>query len=147
MPFRPPRPCRTPGCPALVRGVDLYCPQHRGVDTRAYDLARGTAAQRGYGGAWRKLRKAFLAAHPLCCDPFGIHAKEGRVALATDVDHIQPKRDGGADDWDNLRGLCHSCHSRRTASDGRVHKISGAPTEETVRAALNTHPRNSRGGV
>jgi len=35
-------------------------------------------------------------------------------ARATDVHHVVAKRNGGMDTHDNLRSLCHACHSRRT---------------------------------
>ena len=72
---------------------------------------------------WQRFRRWFLAttcadagcshatAHALCQD---CH-EHGRVEAATDVDHIVPRADGGADlDPRNCRGLCASCHSRRT---------------------------------
>jgi 5-methylcytosine-specific restriction endonuclease McrA len=52
----------------------------------------------------------------VCVDPFGLHAQRGEVVPSIDVDHILPKSDGGLDREDNLRGLCHSCHSRVTVS-------------------------------
>ena len=57
----------------------------------------------------------YLRANPLCADPFGLHG--GRVVAAIHVDHIRPRRDGGSDAEDNLQSLCHSCHSKKTASD------------------------------
>lgn len=41
--------------------------------------------------------------------------------VATDVDHIVTKRNGGTDDQFNLRSLCHACHSRRTLRDSVWH--------------------------
>jgi len=77
--------------------------------------SRPTAHQRGYGATWQRLRRIILARDPVCTDPFGIHAGRGEVALSIDVDHIIPKSAGGLDREDNLRGLCHSCHSKNTA--------------------------------
>lgn len=89
------------------------------MDTE-YDAQRGTSAERGYDARWCRLRKMFLAQHPLCADPYGAHAERGELMPATEVDHIQPRRDGGSDDWDNLQSLCKPCHSRKTATeDGR----------------------------
>lgn len=116
MPQRPARACAAPGCPALVRDA-RYCEQHR-QNARNYEQARGSASQRGYGANWRRLRLLFLRRHPLCADPFNEHA--GRPVVATDVDHIKSRANGGTDAWDNLQALCHSCHSRKTAAvDGR----------------------------
>ena len=62
----------------------------------------------------------FLMRHPVCEDPFGVHAARGELVPATEVDHIVPKARGGPDAWDNLQALCKSCHSRKTAvEDGR----------------------------
>lgn len=61
--------------------------------------------------AWKAARRRFLAANPLCADC----AARGITELATDVDHITPYRRGG-DTFapENLRPLCHRCHSRKT---------------------------------
>lgn len=114
MPQSLPHPCAHPGCPGLTR--ERYCPQHKKEANQVYDRERGTASQRGYGARWRRLRAAFLAAHPLCeeCQ------REGRIAPATDVDHRVPRRRGGTDDESNLQALCHVHHSEKTArEDGR----------------------------
>ena len=103
---------------------------HGEAARRAVDHWRGSAASRGYGHCWRRLRRWVLAAGPLCvvC---------GR--LATDVDHIVPRRLGGTDSLDNLQPLCHECHSRKTAGSdgalGRGRKISGALAAETEPAS------------
>ena len=115
MPTKPAHPCRFPGCPNLVRGSSGYCEDHQ-PEERTYDRGRGSAAKRGYGARWRKLRGMVLAAQPLCADPFGIHAEAGEVVPSTDVDHIIPREQGGRDVFENLQGLCKSCHSRKTAT-------------------------------
>lgn len=73
---------------------------------------RPTANQRGYNYEWQQYTKAFRRDHPLCC-----HCEQ----QATEhVDHI--KAVSGPDDplfWDqtNHQGLCHSCHSIKTAKE------------------------------
>jgi 5-methylcytosine-specific restriction protein A len=70
---------------------------------RLYDLA-----------VWHRLREKQLSDEPLCrhCKAMGI------VVLATDVDHIVPIAQGGAElDQANLQSLCHECHSRKTISE------------------------------
>ncbi len=120
MPQRPGRPCAQPGCAALVQS-GAYCTKHQPI---VHD-ERPTAHERGYGARWRKLRARYLAAHPTCVDPFRLHA--GQVRVATDVDHIKPRVEGGSDRDDNLQSLCHSCHSHKTIMQtkfGRADQIS-----------------------
>ena len=106
--------CRKVGCAGVVRaGVCSVCgPQKRGGH-QEYDEGRGSAAERGYGYRWQRLRQAYLRVHPLCV----VCQAEGRVVAATDVDHIIAKRDGGTDDELNLQPLCHSHHSRKTMTE------------------------------
>lgn len=74
-----------------------------------------SASSRGYGRAWKKARKAYLAAHPLCVEC----QKQGRYVKATDVDHIKPHRGNPILFWvrDNWQSLCHSCHSKKTGRE------------------------------
>ncbi len=103
-------PCHAPGCANLVQS-GAYCTTHQPARKREDD--RASASTRGYGATWRRLRQMILARSPVCADPFGDH--QGRLVLATDVDHIIAKRDGGQDIESNLQALCHACHSRKTA--------------------------------
>ena len=88
-------PCRTPRCRAIA-GPRGLCAGH----ARAYERRRGTAAERGYGAAWRVLRRRILARDPICRD------ESDCSEPSVEVDHIQPKILGGDDDPANLRGLC-----------------------------------------
>lgn len=65
---------------------------------------------RGPGG----YREQQLQRQPLCEECL----KNDIVEPATDVDHIEPfnGREELFTDLRNLRSLCHSCHSRKTAS-------------------------------
>ena len=74
---------------------------------------------RGYDATWRRLRKMVLARSPLCVDPYGIHAREHQVVAAVDIDHIVALKKGGTNAMENLRALCHACHSRKTAREDR----------------------------
>lgn len=78
-----------------------------------HDEKRGNSSQRGYGGAWRKLREMVLNEEPLCRDCL----RRGKVEPATLVDHIQPLRDGGTNERANLAPLCVPCHAIKTAAD------------------------------
>lgn len=113
MPQRAAHPCREPGCAELVQ-AGAWCTIHTPVVKHVDD--RESASARGYDAHWRKLRAWFLTSNPICTDPFYMHGS--RVVLATDVDHIIAKRDGGRDDVNNLQSLCHSCHSRKTRQGG-----------------------------
>lgn len=54
---------------------------------------------------WQKLRKRFLAIHPVCsaCDQ-----------PSTEVDHIDGNPKNNA--LENLQAFCKSCHSKKTAA-------------------------------
>lgn len=71
---------------------------------------RGKTAARGYGGRWQRERLIFLQLHPLCimCE------QQGRVTVATVVDHIIPHKGDTALmwDWNNWQPLCATHHNR-----------------------------------
>ena len=46
-------------------------------------------------------------------------------AIATEVDHIKRKADGGTDDIDNLQGLCHDCHKAKTTYENSARYTGG----------------------
>lgn len=81
---------------------------------RLYDKTRGSAALRGYGRRWRKVRNRKLAIDPLC-----EHCRAtGQYVPAYDVDHIVPIREGGARyALSNLQSLCRRCHLRKHRSN------------------------------
>src|SRR5262249_29879158 len=103
MPMIPATPCAFPGCPEL-----RPCPAH----SRHGD--RGSAASRGYDAAWKRLRRIILARDPLCKEC----VKRGVYEQSTDVDHIVRIADAPHRrlDLTNLQGLCHRCHSKKTAA-------------------------------
>lgn len=80
------------------------------------DTQRGTRKQRGYGWAWEQLRARILQREPIC----RVCRAAGRAAVATTVDHITPKHQGGTDDEGNLQPLCKPCHAVKTAKEGRA---------------------------
>ena len=117
MALKPMKPCAAPACGALVRGV-RYCPKHEHlikVVTRQHDERRESSTQRGYSYKWQQARKGFLAKHPLCAECGG----QGRIAAATDLDHIIPHKGDKDAFWtrSNWQALCHPCHSRKTATE------------------------------
>lgn len=116
MAMKPLRPCRHPGCYALV--PDGYCEAHR--PKRTHD--RSEEAQRWrwmyQTDEWRlDLRPTQLLQEPFCRECI----RQGDRVRATDVDHIKPHRGDWAvfTDRANLQSLCHSCHSRKTMAEMR----------------------------
>ena len=114
MPKKPLRPCRKPGCRELVSSG--YCEQHR--PKRTSDRSEEAKGWHWFYGTpeWKDdLRPEQLLREPFCEEC----AKLGRRVRASDVDH----RVDHKGDWlvfidrTNLRSLCHSCHSRKTAKD------------------------------
>jgi 5-methylcytosine-specific restriction protein A len=85
-------------------------------------LPRGSAAERGYGSAWRKARAGYLREHPLC----RMCQEQGRVTAATVVDHITPHKGDQSLFWDsanNWQPLCKTHHDstkQRQERSGRV---------------------------
>jgi 5-methylcytosine-specific restriction protein A len=75
---------------------------------------------------WRRVRLAQLRAEPLC----RLCMDRGRAEPAQDVDHIKPLADGGEPfDLENLRSLCHPCHSRVTRAMGGEVKVKGCTAD------------------
>lgn len=60
-----------------------------------------------------RLRARLLSERPLCvaCE------RQGRVAAATELDHVVPLWAGGTDDEHNLQGLCRACHAEKSADE------------------------------
>src|SRR5581483_6944331 len=111
MPTLPKRPCRKPGCPALV--ASGFCPQHQ----YSREASRPSAAKRGYGRRWQRYRLTYIHLHPRCI----ASDENGRCEACTEeVDHITPVT--GPDDplfWDptNHQPLCSTHHKRKTAKE------------------------------
>jgi 5-methylcytosine-specific restriction protein A len=73
---------------------------------------------RGYGTAWDKTRAYILARDNYLCQPC---LREGRIHIATEVDHKLPKAKGGTDDEANLQAINTLCHREKTAREnGRL---------------------------
>jgi 5-methylcytosine-specific restriction protein A len=81
---------------------------------QVHDLWRGSAASRGYDGAWKRFRAGFLRSNPLCADCFAAAV----LTPASEVHHIRKLRDHPELRlvWSNAMGLCRPCHSTRTAN-------------------------------
>lgn len=90
----------------MKRAKRLRKPRNRTIDRRS-------AAARGYDRTWQKVRSQKLALDPLCQDCIC----KGRSTAAVDVHHnlkVSDRPDLRLD-LENLRSLCKSCHSIRTA--------------------------------
>ena len=142
---KPLRPCRHPGCTALVS--DGYCDLHRPKDRRS-------AAAKSWH--WMYLTPEWtedlwpgqLLREPFCREC----ARHGARTPATEVDHIQPHRG----DWtvftdrSNLQSLCHSCHSRKTMAEMRqkpAERLGARAGRARGRgASLHSSPRSKKFG-
>ena len=113
LPYLPKKPCRHPGCPALIEHNEKYCSKHKSLHNTQ---DRPSAHSRGYTSRWRKASKQFLLEHPLCAECM---RKTGRPVPATVVDHIKPHRGDQTLFWDmnNWQPLCKRCHDRKTATE------------------------------
>lgn len=119
-PWAPLRPCTWPACLSLAIVGDSRCPQHvelRRRTRRADDHARRRLDAFYQSRAWRALRVRVLREQPLCSRP-------GCATPSSDVAHVIPRRARPdlALDRDNVRGLCHACHSAETARRESWHR-------------------------
>jgi 5-methylcytosine-specific restriction enzyme A len=98
-----PHLCGAPYCPNIVDGPGR-CPQHRASGWQSWAGADPGA----YDRAWRKVRDAYIQAHPAC---------ERCGAPAVEVHHLnhQPRDNREA----NLMSVCLDCHRRLTGRRGR----------------------------
>ena len=109
------RPCASPGCPELVDHG--YCEAHASeAPVSQYDRAKRDDPLRMATNStrWLKLRAMVLRRDPVC--------KTCKDEPSTDADHKIPIRTGGAK-WslDNLQGVCHGCHSKKTRREEALY--------------------------
>lgn len=123
MPKAAPRPCKHPGCKALVSGGS-YCADHARPAAGSFaDQRRGSRHERGYGTKWDKIRERILKRDAgLCqeCLRQGKVTPVGHKPFTAYVDHIINKAEGGTDDDENLQTLCRRCHQIKT--DGEKNR-------------------------
>lgn len=108
--MKPLRPCRKPGCTALVRDSG-YCSEHKPKQAKR----RESAAWHSWYSlpVWTDdLRPDHLLREPFCREC----ARKGIRTRATDVDHVVDHKGSWPlfTDRSNLQSLCHRCHSRKT---------------------------------
>lgn len=128
MPVRAPRIC---SCGRVVpSGQRCQCQRAK---AKAYDATRGTAAQRGYTGSWRKASAAFLA------QPGNERCACGCGRVANMVDHIRAPKGDQKLFWDrsNWQPFNLDCNRRKAiATEGGFGRpIRGRGLELAVRAA------------
>lgn len=82
-------------------------------DKHATKTSRYDPTPRLRGQRWVDQRKLLLMQNPLCVKC----KEEGRVTLATEIDHIVPLFKGGAHESANLQALCADHHREKTAID------------------------------
>lgn len=146
MPSRALVPCGKSGCSELVSGSG-YCPAHAYLADayRAlHEASRPGSNRRGYDGRWKKYARRFLAANPLCADPFKRHV--GVVTPATQVDHITPHKGDRRLFWDptNHQPLCASCGGYKSSVEagGRAESSTRQRFDQLVVGSIS-----STGGV
>src|SRR5688572_1405021 len=74
--------------------------------------AGSSTTDRGYGWQWQQLRTQILERDCYLCQCSECKAS-GRVLLASQVDHVMPKSQGGSDDASNLAAVSVECHKRK----------------------------------
>jgi 5-methylcytosine-specific restriction protein A len=110
MPYKPKSPCRYAGC-NLLSIKNGYCEEHLKLVAHEYErYRRDPETHKRYGSEWRKVRAAYIAAHPLC----EMCLADGRYVPANVVHHKKELSDGGTHDSSNLQSLCVQCHNSVT---------------------------------
>lgn len=107
---RPLKVCAKPGCHTLTR--ERYCSAHRPLSSWAHEKS---TTQRGYGHAWRQLRRQILVRDRHLCQSC---LRAQRTSVASDVDHVRPRSQGGTDEPANLEAICKACHQAKSSREG-----------------------------
>ena len=112
--------CKQLGCTGVaIQGG--YCSSHyRGPVSTDDMLHGGTRVRPDYHSlyntrAWKRLRRSVMSDEPCCQRCLG----NAIIKITTDIDHIVPHRGDHSLFYDrsNLQGLCHECHSWKTARE------------------------------
>lgn len=88
-------------------------PRGQGCPECSYQKPRTRARVIRSSSSWHRQRARILKVAGRRCQ----HLLEGGARCpewATEVDHIQPLADGGADRLSNLQALCHRHHAEKT---------------------------------
>ena len=122
MPPKAKRACRQPLCPGKTQDSSGFCDMHIHLAVGWSKPGRGSAEQRGYDWEWRKKRGAVLKRARYLCQCADCN---GRRYLATEVDHITPKSQGGTDDFSNLMAINSRCHKLKTQKESVAARRQG----------------------
>ena len=146
MPVAAKRICTYPGCGKAVlvtKESGPRCDRHpyskAWSDSEAERKARKAGVhrlpidKRIHSTHWYRLRTMILARDPVC--------KACGRAASSHVDHVIPRQDGGSDAFDNLQGLCASCHTRKTAREIAARRKAGR-----VLTDISTGQSTGKGG-
>ena len=126
MPKAAKKPCAFPGCGVLVEYNERYCFAHKYYESdrqaennRAYDRNRPERHRFYHSHEWQKIRRRFLARHPLC----EVCLRNNQISAAVIVDHIVEISDGGSPtDPANLQALCAFHHNQKTAAERKKRR-------------------------
>ncbi|MDU6924012.1 HNH endonuclease signature motif containing protein [Franconibacter helveticus] len=113
MPPRMPKACRMRGCGKPTTDRSGYCEAHRGTGWERHNKGK-TAAQRGYGAEWRRVRNIVIRRDKGLCQSC---KRQGIFRPGSSVDHIVAKAHGGSNKLDNLECICSECHKAKTARE------------------------------
>ena len=115
MPSKPKHRCRKPGCANLVESGESFCVIHKPTirDRFVPEYFRLYNNKR-----WRRYRRMFLNANPLCVNFEVCHN------AAVVVDHIVDHKGDWDRFWDknNHQPMCESCHNRKTAKEENMRR-------------------------
>lgn len=92
MPNRPAKPCKVPNCSGLTLDPSGYCDNHAALrPERRADDYRVSAARRGYGFSWRKIRMRVLIQSGIPQDKWPLYDIDHlpRYNPAIEPDHLQ----------------------------------------------------------
>jgi 5-methylcytosine-specific restriction protein A len=87
--------------------VTTLKPRLKTISNRLSNANGAGQTVRVRGSRWQAFRTHYMRDNPLCK-----HCQlNGRYTIATELDHIRPLWQGGAEfDHKNIQSLCHECH-------------------------------------